>query len=217
VQTLHYTTLTKEYEQLFGKLSRQRVKCETFERKFQVSDAEIISLSTDKDRLEDQIAALERQIRSLEGQRDDARKAGEESKGQWMRIVEMAGKLHGGAAAAGLAAGASGTSGGADALAEAEWADERARLQRRIAQLEANLAIKNDGEDVLMEGSTSPGLLQDPVARARIAWLEDELDKLRTRNGKLEKGVLAAKQAALTLAAHGQNVGTVLSRALGES
>ncbi|KAF2673366.1 hypothetical protein BT63DRAFT_410382 [Microthyrium microscopicum] len=208
VQTLHYTTLTKEYETLFAKLERQRVKCDTFEKKFKVSDAEIIALSTDKERLEDRIEGLQRDMRMLESQRDEARRVGEESKSQWMRIVDMAGKLHPGAEGS-----ASVTGGMIGSVGETEWMAEKARLTRRVRQLESMLAIKHDGADV----GEADLKVYSPGTQSRVSRLEEELDTVRARNGRLESGLLAAKQAALTLAAHGQTVGTVLSRALGES
>jgi hypothetical protein len=192
VKTLSHTALSREYDMLLQKLSRQRVKCAALERKFEVSDAEIVSLSTDKERLEDRVESLEQQAKELQKQRDEARRASEDSKGQWMRIVEMAGKLHGGKEATNPNGGSS---------AEKNWADERASLLKRIEQMETDL-----GTDVTADEAT----------KNRLVRLETEASKLRERNAKLESGLAAAKAAALTLAAHGQNVGAVLNRALGE-
>jgi hypothetical protein len=192
VKTLSHTALSREYDMLLQKLSRQRVKCAALERKFEVSDAEIVSLSTDKERLEDRVESLEQQAKELQKQRDEARRASEDSKGQWMRIVEMAGKLHGGKETANPIGGSS---------AEKNWAEERASLLKRIDQMETDL-----GADITADEAT----------KNRVARLEAEASKLRERNAKLESGLAAAKAAALTLAAHGQNVGAVLNRALGE-
>lgn len=192
VKSLSHSALAREYDMLLQKLSRQRVKCAALERKFEVSDAEIVSLSTDKERLEDRIECLEHHSHELQKQRDEARKASEESKAQWMTIVTMAGKLHG-ASNAGKSTEQSPT--------EQEWVKQRAALLKQIAQLEADAS----GEIPL-----------DEAVKARITRLEEENTKLRQRNTKLENGLSAAKAAVVTLAAHGQKVGTVLERALDE-
>jgi peptidoglycan hydrolase CwlO-like protein len=191
VKTLSHTALSREYDMLLQKLSRQRVKCAALERKFEVSDAEIVTLFTEKERLEDRVECLEHQAKELQQQRDEARKASEESKAQWMRIVENLGKLH----------GSKDLNPSGLLPVEKNWDDERAALMKRIEELEA-----------AMSGDTTA----DDVTKSRLARLEDENRKFRERNTKLESGLAAAKAAALTLAAHGQNVGAVLNRALGE-
>jgi len=196
VKTLAYTTLAKEYDMLFQKLSRQRVKCSTLERKFEVSDAEIITLSNEKERCEERIEGLEQHIMSLEKQRDAALKAKEDSKSQWLQIMGNATKLHGGTD-----------------INDKAWVEERARLTRRVEELEADLHIKKESGDGTARNVAGSYAAE---ARSRTEWLDDEVVKLRERNAKLESGLAAAKQAALTLAAHGQNVGNVLKKALGE-
>jgi hypothetical protein len=77
-------------------------------------------------------------------------------------------------------------------------------LLKRIADLEATVVV---GGGAFMRYSEQ-GILEE-AAKTR-----EEVRKLRERNATLEKGLVAAKQAALTLAAHGNNVGVVLNKAM---
>jgi len=80
------------------KAFRQRMETgqasyQALERKFEVADAEIIYLTTERDRLEQTIITLEKQAKDLEAARNEARKSSLEMTAQYLKIVEMAGKL----------------------------------------------------------------------------------------------------------------------------
>ncbi|KAK0628064.1 hypothetical protein DIS24_g10828 [Lasiodiplodia hormozganensis] len=91
-------TLRQEYDALLSKLDRQRTKCATLEKKFEVTDVEINGLTAEKEELEARVAALELQVEELREQRDDARRREVRTGEQYRSIVEMAGKLQGMAA-----------------------------------------------------------------------------------------------------------------------
>jgi hypothetical protein len=207
VKTLAMQTLQHEYDALIQKLERQRTKCATLEKKFEVSDAEICGLSNDKDRLELHIEVLEKQIEKLHVDRDEARKASSASAAQYLLIMEMAGRLQGKAVSNG--GGASSTLGTA-AEGGKSWEKERERLLKRIEELEATVVV---GGGAFMRYS-EPGAIEEKSQHSVMSELQEEVQKLRERNVMLEKGLVAAKQAALTLAAHGNNVGLVLNKAL---
>jgi chromosome segregation ATPase len=95
VKTLALQTLQREYDALLQKLERMRIRSQALEKKFEVSDAEINSLADEKERLANQVQTLEAQVEELQQARDEARKTGAESAAQYMKIVEMAGRLHG--------------------------------------------------------------------------------------------------------------------------
>jgi hypothetical protein len=200
VKTLAHDTLQKEYTTLLQRLERQRVKCATLERKFEVSDAEIISLSNEKERLEQVVEMLEKQREELAASRDDARKRSSEASAQYLRMIELAGKLH---------------SGNTRVEGSGVSALEREALAKRVEELEAILDVK---QKEATKESDDCELEADPQSPdSRMTLLETEVKKLKLRNSRLENGLIAAKQAAITLAAHGQNVGTVLGRALDEA
>jgi chromosome segregation ATPase len=188
VKTLAFQTLQREFNSLLQKLERQRTKCATMEKKFEVSDAEIIGLSNEKDRLEENVEMLESQLEKMRNDRDEARRANSESAAQYLRIVEMAGRLQGKAG------------GGTTAESGKPWEKEREELLTRVKELESAAGV----------GSSSP-LTPSSEKDTQIA---EEVRNLRERNAKLEKGLASAKQAALLLAAQGQNVGMVLHKAL---
>ncbi|OJD34436.1 uncharacterized protein BKCO1_2300044 [Diplodia corticola] len=98
LKTLALQTLRQEYDALLAKLDRQRTKCATLERKFEVTDVEINGLTTEKEELELRVAALEQQVDELREQRDDARRREVRTGEQYRSIVEMAGRLQGMAA-----------------------------------------------------------------------------------------------------------------------
>jgi predicted nuclease with TOPRIM domain len=204
VKTLAMQTLQHDHDALIQKLERQRIKCATLEKKFAVSDSEICALSNDKDRLELHVEILEKQIEKLNADRDEARKASAASSAQYLMIVEMAGRLQGKALSNGDASSASSSSSGVVAEDGKPWGKEREGLLKRIADLEATVVV---GGGAFMRYSEQ-GILEE------AAKAQQEVRKLRERNAILEKGLVAAKQAALTLAVHGNNVGVVLNKAL---
>ena len=192
VKSLALQTLQREHDSLLQSLERQRTKSATLEKKFEVSDAEIISLSNEKDRLEETVEMLESQLEKMRNDRDEVRRANSESAAQYLRIVEMAGRLQGMAGGSSTATAENGT----------PWEKEREDLLARVKELESAAGVD----------STSP-LTPSSEKGMQIA---EEVRNLRERNAKLEKGLASAKQAALLLAAQGQNVGMVLHKALEE-
>lgn len=95
LKALALQALRQEYDALLSKLDRQRTRCAALERKFEVSDMELNSLTTDKEELEQRVAALEEQVDELRDQRDDAQRREVRTAAQYRSIVEMAGRLQG--------------------------------------------------------------------------------------------------------------------------
>ncbi|KAI9849648.1 MAG: hypothetical protein M1837_002773 [Sclerophora amabilis] len=125
-KTLALQTLQQEHDNLLAALSRSQTRCSTFEKKFQMSDAEINNLTEDRMRLQSQVDAFEAQVDELVQSRDDARKQSVANGGQYMKIMEMASQLE-----------AQGTTDKKKWKSEKdEWDNEREALNRRIADLE---------------------------------------------------------------------------------
>ena len=119
VKTLAFQTLQREYDSLLQKLERQRTKCATLEKKFEVSDFEINGLTDEKERLQAQVASMENQVEELQQSRDEARRQLVANGTQYMRIMEMANRLQ------------------AQSLEDKKrWEAEKAELEQRIRVLE---------------------------------------------------------------------------------
>jgi chromosome segregation ATPase len=232
VKSLALQTLQREYDSLLQKLERQRTKCATLERKFEVTDAEINSLTNEKERLERQVEGLEKQIEEAQMARDDARKSSAEQSSQYMKMIDMAGRLQGKAAED-----------------RRIWEQEKNQLVERIKGLEmvsrqstvvppsamSRADIEGIEEDTPAKGQSniaSPSredLDQDetghPAAAhqlqlpdANFASLDGELDSLRKEVAALKSRIRAledalnvareegrkVRDAALTLAGCGQ-------------
>lgn len=196
VKTLAHQTLQREYDALIQKLQRMQLKSQALEKKFQVSDAEINTLASEKEKLSDQVQILEVQVEELQQARDEARKIGAESNAQYMKIVEMAGRIQGQ---------------GVDSMKT--WEQERASLLARIKILEQGKGMVHRGQ-----GDDSSGSVAEPDLITASPWgdgqqpvhtpprLTEDMQSLRRRNEVLEKALQAAgkdsravREAALAL------------------
>ena len=220
VKQLALQTLQREYDSLLQKLERQRVKSQALEKKFEVSDAEVNSLTDEKERLAGQVLALEAQVEELQVARDEARKMGADSAAQYMKIVEMAGRLQG--------KGVEDKKG---------WEKERDTLLRRITELEGGQPPRSTQSSYAGSSHHSPGsmehgasplrYLSEQVAGTQLAQspfgntaqtddtalLRQEIFELKDRIAALEAALKealeeskAVREAALSLASAGQRL-----------
>jgi hypothetical protein len=206
VKTLALQTLQREYEALLQRLERMRVRSQVLEKKFEVSDAEINSLSNEKEKLVNQVQKLEAQVEELQQARDEARTAGAESASQYMKIVEMASRLQ-----------------GPGVGSKRSWEQERELMLARIKELEGIRNTAYAGEaGTAGDPNTPPGLRSQsspsigrPAGESYVtmsAWqglpqtaeetstLRAELQVLKERNKILEntvKGIAASANSAL--------------------
>ena len=137
IKTLAYQTLQREYDSLIQKLERQRTKCATLEKKFEVSDTEINSLTDEKDRLQIQVSALETQVEELQREREDERREHAAIRMQYMKIVEMASRLEERGAAE-----------------ERKWTSEKQELEDKIRTLEELGISVRETDEVSNENRT---------------------------------------------------------------
>jgi len=189
VKTLAFQTLQREYDSLLQKLERQRTKCATLEKKFEVSDVEINSLTDEKEKLQAQVAAAEYQVEELQESRDETRRQLVANGAQYMRIMEMANRLQ-----------------AQSAEDKKRWEGERAELQQRIKVLEEAMVIGSDSQNP--ERSTSPpnavivGL--GPVNSSTtetINVLRAEISRLRIRTQTLESALQTMREESLSIQA----------------
>jgi len=217
-----------------------RTKCATLEKKFEVSDAEINSLTDEKERLEKQVETLEKQLEEAQSARDEARSASAEQASQYMKIMEMASQLQ------------------AQAAEERKnWEMEKARMLTRLAESKAgDDVMKQPGSSHLLDRPTSSrvdveidkvdasrgsadlaigteiepstiasfskGLLPtDPVPGTMGTLFQREINRLEARVQNLETALKAAedeskiiREAALTLAGVGQRMESAVEKAM---
>ena len=185
VKTIAHQTLQREYDSLLQKLDRQRTKCATLEKKFEVSDVEINSLTDEKEKLQAQVVALEMQVEELQESRDESRQHLVANGAQYMRIMEMANRLQ-----------------AQSAEDKKRWDVEKAELQQRIKVLEEAMVV---GTDPDRPGSPPPSIV---LAHARttpsssnetISVLRAEINRLRIRTHTLETALKTMKEEGLAI------------------
>lgn len=186
VKTIAHQTLQREYDSLLQKLERQRTKCATLEKKFEVSDVEINSLTDEKEKLQAQVAALEIQVEELQESRDESRHHLVANGAQYMRIMEMANRLQ-----------------AQSAEDKKRWDVEKAELQQRIKVLEEAMVNGNESDRpggspppsiILAHSSTTPS-----SSTETISVLRAEINRLRIRTHTLETALKTMKEEGLVV------------------
>ncbi|KAJ4293077.1 hypothetical protein N0V90_008359 [Kalmusia sp. IMI 367209] len=181
VKTIAFQTLQREYDSLLQKLERQRTKCATLEKKFEVSDVEINSLTDEKEKLQAQVAALEYQVEELQESRDESRRQLVANGAQYMRIMEMANRLQ-----------------AQSAEDKKRWDAEKVELQQRIKVLEEAMVTGTDSEHPNHSPPPSVILAQSPAlatssSAETINVLRAEIGRLRIRTQTLEAALQTTK------------------------
>lgn len=139
-----------------------------------MSDHEIITLTEDKIRLQQQVDVLEAQVHELTKARDEVTQQSTADGAQWRQIMAMSSQLQ--------------IKGAEDARrfkAERDaWDEERVALQTRIEELEAG---KNRlPEKKVGSGSTTPVASDSILASDSVEMLRQEIVRLRRRCVDLE-------------------------------
>lgn len=194
VKTLAFQTLQREYDSLLQKLERQRTKCATLEKKFEVSDVEINSLTDEKEKLQSQVAMMESQVEELQQSRDEARRQLVANGAQYMRIMEMANRLQ--------------AQGAED---KKKWEAERSELEHRIRILEEAMVTgtEHPTQDAEHQSSVSPGppsivLAYNSISSSSsqsetISVLRTEVNRLRSRTQTLETALQSMRQESISI------------------
>ncbi|KAJ9614564.1 hypothetical protein H2200_002701 [Cladophialophora chaetospira] len=173
-KTLALQTLQREHDQLLAAFSRSQIRCTALDKKSQVSDHEINTLTEDKIRLQQQLEGLETQVGDLMRSRDEAHQQSSADGAQWRQIMAMSSQLQ---------------LKGADdlrrfRLERESWERERASLQKRIEELESGK--ENLPETGTVSGSTTP-VANDPILTSgSVEVLREEIVRLRRRCVELE-------------------------------
>jgi len=93
VQKIALSSLQGEHDKLLAAFSRSQLRASALEKKHAVSDNEIISLSEEKLRLQQQVSDLERDVDELSRSRDEFRQAAVQEGSQYVEIVKKATRL----------------------------------------------------------------------------------------------------------------------------
>ncbi|KAH7126805.1 hypothetical protein B0J11DRAFT_286673 [Dendryphion nanum] len=197
IKTLAFQTLQREYDSLLQKLERQRTKCAALEKKFEVSDVEINSLTDEKEKLQSQVATMEMQVEELHQSRDEARRQLVANGAQYMRIMEMANRLQ--------------AQGAED---KRKWETERSDLEQRIRVLEEAMVTGTEhptaiiGDDsginpphpirLAHNPSLSPNSSSSPTMET-INVLRAEIGRLRSRTQNLETALRTMKEESIRI------------------
>ncbi len=140
LQKIALSSLQDEHDKLLAAFTRSRIRAETLEKKYEVSDNEIISLTEEKLRLQSQVIELERSVAELGRSRDGFRQAAVQEGAQYVEIVKKATRLE------------------KLALEEKKsWNRLKAEMEQRIKELTADLNRTNDmlpEPDISVAGNT---------------------------------------------------------------
>jgi predicted nucleic acid-binding Zn-ribbon protein len=135
-------TLQTEHDRLRSAYQRSQMRCATLEKKFQVSDAEINNLTEERNRLQTQCEAFEKQVEDLLEQRDAANKMSIAGGGQYTSIIQQANLLESQTL----------TTRKKWKAEKEEWERQKEEMEQRIKQLEM------DREGHVPDGSAEASL-----------------------------------------------------------
>ncbi|KAF1951695.1 hypothetical protein CC80DRAFT_191768 [Byssothecium circinans] len=188
VKTLALQTLQREHDSLLQKLERQRTKCAALEKKFEVSDMEINSLTDEKETLQAQTIALETQVEELQQSRDETRRQLVANGAQYMRIMEMANRLQ-----------------AQSAEDKKRWDAERAGLQQRINVLEEAMVTGTGQREtpprsmILAPSASGQSSSASSPSTETLNVLRNEIGRLRLRTQTLESALHTMRDESATI------------------
>jgi len=174
-------TLQREHDQLLAAFSRSQIRCSTLDKKSQVSDHEINSLTEEKIRLQGQVEALEERVEELAKAKQELQNQGTADSAQWGQIVALSSQLQ-------IQGAEEARRYQADRKA---WERDRDGLERRIADLEAGrLALVETAHTNDSVASISGGNI---LASTSLGVLRTEVLRLQARCRQMEAALRAAK------------------------
>ncbi|CAG8973262.1 hypothetical protein HYALB_00000023 [Hymenoscyphus albidus] len=158
VQKIALSTLQAEHDKLLAAYLRSQTRASALEKKHNVSDAEIISLTEEKIRLQSQVMELEKDIEDISKSRDECRQSAVAEVNQYVDMVKKATQLE---------------------IMAAEdrknWNSKKAELEKRIEMLRIGSLHK---ETSISTGVNTPNTSVSQEAEGITAAFE-ALDRLR--------------------------------------
>ncbi|TGO76334.1 hypothetical protein BELL_0161g00070 [Botrytis elliptica] len=216
IQKIALSSLQSEHDKLLAAFSRSQSRASALEKKHEVSDIEIFSLTEEKTRLHAQVLELEGDVEDLAKSRDTYRQAAVQEGAQYVEIVKMASQLE-------------------EKTGEERknWNKLRLEMEQRIEQLstgmkahtedvgakslvpeciEKNMPSSSEYNDEGSTGmasteSTSDGQLRAKDDQANL--LKAEIERLQKRCEEVEAALKAVRQESRSM----ESIMEVLSRA----
>ena len=189
-KTLALQTLQREHDQLLAAFSRSQIRCNTLDKKSQVSDHEINSLTEEKIRLQQQVDGLETSVEDFIKTRDELNKQSSADRSQWRQIMAMSSQLQ-----------MKGAEEAKKYKADREtWEADRAAMQQRLQDLEG-VGIRSAGKQPALDSemeddnliTTSKDAMQQEIIRLRekCAGLERMLQDLSGETEEIDNAINA--------------------------
>ncbi|KAJ8610989.1 hypothetical protein MRB53_038202 [Persea americana] len=216
MKTIALRTLNREHEHLLKKLERQQTKCVALERKFEVSDVELNAAVDEKERQQAQILELEAQVTALQKSREELRSASAADGGQYLRIMELCGKIQ-----------------EKSAEEKRKWMAEKASLEQRLESLTKSKDRVSHAEEAASDAqvrteqdvtnAAGPPVVEATAAvkveaSARLTTQEEQerlLMALRENCVETERAAATARERAAAMATRLRDLDTLLgARAL---
>jgi chromosome segregation ATPase len=208
VQKIALSSLQAEHDKLLAAYLRSQTRASALEKKHNVSDAEIISLTEEKLRLQAQVIELEKDVEDLTKSRDECRTSAVQEATQYIEMLKKASQLESMAAEE-----------------RKDWNSLKGRLEKRIAALESGSGQKSPTEsgpsstDVSKSAPLPPNaeqssakarqslgneesthtISQSDVQRETIQLLKSEVRRLHSRCAELETALYSVKSESRTM------------------
>ncbi|KAF3310436.1 hypothetical protein TWF173_009549 [Orbilia oligospora] len=179
-KTLALEALQKEHDRLLGAYSRQQTRSAAIQKKCSVADTEIVSLSAERDRLQEALDQSESQVQELTEQRDSINKRLVSRVKEYSNIIQLASQME-----------------SLSVVERKRWKDRDALLRLKIEErdqviedMQQRLTVAMAADEV-GRPSRSPRSDTDPD---EVIMLRKENRLLKERAEELEASVGEAKQ-----------------------
>ncbi|KAF7948726.1 hypothetical protein EAE96_007919 [Botrytis aclada] len=206
IQKIALSSLQSEHDKLLAAFSRSQSRASALEKKHEVSDIEIFSLTEEKTRLHAQVLELEGDVEDLAKSRDTYRQAAVQEGAQYVEIVKMASQLE-------------------EKTGEERknWNKLRLEMEQRIEQLSVGMKINTDefsakslvpectqenapsSSEYNDEGSTGMASIEPnndgrlPAKDDQANLLKAEIERLQKRCEEVEAALKAVRQESRSM------------------
>jgi predicted nucleic acid-binding Zn-ribbon protein len=207
IQKIALSSLQGEHDKLLAAFSRSQSRASALEKKHQVSDGEIFSLTEERARLQAQVQELEGDVEELSKSRDSYRQAAVQEGAQYVEIVKMASQLE-------------------EKTGEERknWNKLKLEMEQRIAELSAginthtkdpmaaassspteggpipNTTSSNDKMDIDAPSAMTTANTHDKTQDERADHLKAEIERLRKRCEEVEGALRAVREESRSMA-----------------
>ncbi|KAK6537013.1 hypothetical protein TWF281_001217 [Arthrobotrys megalospora] len=179
-KTLALETLQKEHDRLLGAYSRQQTRSATIQKKCSVADAEIASLSAERDRLQDALDQSESQVQELTEQRDSINRRLVARVKEYSSIVQLASQME-----------------NLSTVERKRWKDRDALLRSKIEERDKMIENMQQQLTLAVTADEARGSSRFPGSDTdidEVIVLRKENRILKERTEELEASVGEAKQ-----------------------